>query len=365
MTETNCDVIVIGAGPAGAVHAGRLAAAGQRVLLVAPDTAHPPGTFELLSGLVEADIREFGLLGAIQHRAPRCAGTVFRWMDRRFLERSGKGWHGGWIIDRFWFDPLVSEYAVRHGARRLNAVVAGVRPSQDGLQVRCRTAGRTGQFLTVHAGRAVVATGRTGRLAARADLRRRVVRSMVAITTSAPGPFPRIGPRLLVDAAPNGWWYAMGDGAQATIGYVTDVDLLDGGPDRLAVTWRNAARGVAWLPSWARTSPVRGRPSGVQITEVPAMGTVLPLGDAAFSADPLSGHGIALAITAACRAADNPDAYPRWVAKQFAEHMAYESKLYGVAQLHGASEFWCRRTRPGSADITGAPASGCQRQPSL
>jgi flavin-dependent dehydrogenase len=351
MIESHCDVVVVGAGPAGAVHAARLSAAGQRVVVVAPRSTHRAGTFELLSAAAEDDLRRLGMLDVIRCSAPRCAGTVFRWVTGQFRERSGPGWHGGWVVDRARLDRQLATLAAESGAHRIDGTAASLHTAAVGVQVRCRPTGQAESEVVVHAGRAVLASGRAGRLAARAGLRRQVIHSMVAITTTEPGPFPRIGPRLLVDAAARGWWYAMGDGTCATIGYVTDVDLLHHGPDRLAATWREAARGVEWLPNWARTAPVQGRPSTVQVTEVPTAADIVPIGDAAFSADPLSGHGITLAIAGGLRAAAEPGLYPQWVRQQCREHLEHEVGLYAAAGRHGESEFWRRRVQP-SADAT-------------
>lgn len=342
MTNTRHNVAVVGTGPAGTLHAARLAAAGARVIAIGSSATHRVGTYELLSGTTAAALARLGLLRAISGRAQRCAGTVFRWPDRLFRERSGAGWNGGWVVDRHWLDPLLRDFAVGAGVSLLPASVAAVEPTRDGYLLTCRSAGAR-SATTVCADRLVLATGRASRLAIRCGLRRQGLRPMVAITTSRPGPFPRLGPRLLVDAAVGGWWYALGDGTTATIGYVTDIDLLAAGSDRLVATWARAAQDIDWLPTWARTAPLRGRPAGVQATE-PRLGGVTVLGDAALALDPLSGHGMALAVTGALRAADEPDAYVEWLAEQRVAHDRDEVSLYAAAAHPPGAAFWLRRT---------------------
>lgn len=337
---TEVDTLVIGAGPAGAVHAVRRVQQGGQVLVVAPRRRVRRGTFELLSGASAPLLRELGLLDAVRRRAPECDGTVHRWSTDQFGHRSGEGWTGGWIIDRAWFDPLLREWVASCGARVRDAVATSVEDGQDAASVTIRAA--DGRVECLRAGRVAFATGRAGRLPARSGLSPGASRQMVAITTARPGPFPRLGARLLVDAAPTGWWYAMGDGVNATVGYVTDADLLAVGPGRAAATWHEATAGVGWLPAWARDAEVRGRPSAVRTGAVRS-GRLMALGDAATAPDPLSGHGLHLAFAGAVRSVDAPEDYEHWAAVQRLEHDRAGSALYAAARHDGP--FWRRRTR--------------------
>lgn len=341
MNDDRFDFAVVGAGPAGVLHGVRLAARGGRVVVVGSHRRAQPGTFELLSSTTAPALDELALLPAIRRRAPRCTGTVFRWADRRFRQQSGAGWNGGWVIDRNWLDPMLREHAASAGVTLVAARVSALLRVGTECRLRCHMPGG-GEPMTLRAGRLALANGRGGRLAAKCGLSRRDLRTMVSINTSQAGPFPQLGPRLLVDAADNGWWYAMGDGRTATIGYVTDVDQLAAGPDRLAATWTAAAQRAGWLPEWARSAELRGRPAGAQATD-PAGERVVVIGDAALALDPLSGHGLSLAIAGAFHSADEPESYRQWVADQRHQHDQGERTLYSAARHPVGAPFWARR----------------------
>ena len=90
------------------------------------------------------------------------------------------------------------------------------------------------------------------------------------------------------------------------------------GPGRsdLRRAWSAAlATGPAWLPGLTRaTLTIRPSRSRVAVaTDVPVR-----VGDAALSVDPLSGHGLTLALEGAVRCLD-PD-QPAWLRAQAEEH---------------------------------------------
>lgn len=343
------DVAVIGDGPTGAAHAAAHEAAGRHVALIGAGAAHPRGTYELLSGRAAPVLHILGVLDTVRDRGTPCAGTVFRWMHDRFAQQNGQQaqWNGGWMIDRHWFDPMVRAAATcRPGVTSVSARVSGAEPDRGGWRVACTRAvnGRTEAF-AVRARHLILAGGRTGRAVNRYGVHRRIHHRMVSIVTREPIPVPELGPRLLVDSAADGWWYAMGDGTGTTIGYVTDIDLLSRGPDRLTATWRQAARGVDWLPPGAAQAPLRARTSVVACADLgtDAEQLPLPVGDAGLAADPLSGHGLVLGLRGALHAAADPADYLAWLARQQHEHREQERLLYRAERRYPASAFWRRR----------------------
>jgi len=127
---------------------------------------------------------------------------------------------------------------------------------------------------------------------------------MVAITCHLPDGLPDLRPRLLVDAATDGSWYATSDGSSSTIGYVTDTDLLAGGPDRLQRTWARAVLTPDWLPLGLADAPLVARRAAIsECSPSDDPGAAVPIGDAALSADPLSGHGLLVGLRGALHAA--------------------------------------------------------------
>ncbi len=348
------DVAVVGDGPAGAAYALSAARAGRTVVMVGMQSPHPRGTLELLAGRAGNLLHRLGLLDSVTTRAPACMGTVFRWGRGRFVERPGTADSRGpgWIVDREWFDPLLREAATAAGAEKVKAVVSTVTFEAGRWQLACarRAGGRPNRRIC--AGEVVLATGRVSKLANRCGLQRRVRHRMVAITAWVPGGLAGLGSRLLVDPGPFGWWYALGDDRGTVVGYVTDVDLLAAGSDRAVATWRAASLTAGWLPPVLRCAelalragvvaevilpPVLPRPEHSQRQLHP-----LPLGDAALAADPLSGHGLSIALDGALRATTNRDEYIHWLAVSQEAHRLQERTLYGDEGRY-PFEFWRRR----------------------
>jgi flavin-dependent dehydrogenase len=239
-------------------------------------------------------------------------------------------------VDRAELDRALREGAAERGVPLLRGTVGRVDRTGSGWSLHLHRPAST----PLDADSVTLATGRGGPGAHRFALRRAPPTPMVAITTAAPGPFPQLGARLLVDAASDGWWYALGDGRRATIGFVTDADLMTPGTG-FAATWAGAARTAEWLPAWARNPVLRGRRSSLSSAQ-PGDAFVRVVGDAALALDPLSGHGVTLAVEGALRAADDPASYPDWLADQDVTHRAQGTRLYRAAGRAGS--FWQRRT---------------------
>jgi len=351
--ERDYDVAVVGDGPAGAAYALSAARAGRTVVMVGMQSLHPHGTLELLAGGAGHILHRLGLLESLATRAPACVGTVFRWGRGRFVERPGaadsRG--AGWVVDREWFDPLLREGATAAGVEKVKAVVSTVIFEAGRWQLACtrRAGGRPSRRIC--AGEVVLATGRVSKLANRCGLQRRVRHRMVAITAWVPGGLAGLGSRLLVDPGPSGWWYALGDDRGTVVGYVTDVDLLAAGSDRARATWRTACSTAGWLPPVLRCADLALRASVVAEVILPPVVPrpahspqlhPLPLGDAALAADPLSGHGLSIALDGALRATTNPEEYIHWLAASQEAHRLQERTLYGDEGRY-PFEFWRRR----------------------
>jgi 2-polyprenyl-6-methoxyphenol hydroxylase-like FAD-dependent oxidoreductase len=285
--------VVVGAGPAGAAAAASAAQRGESVLLAGRDMDHPAGTLEVLSGRATAALLALGWYDDVVSRARPCDAIVSRWASAQYVERPALLEPGGLglIVDRAWFDPLVRRLAVRDGVRRV------VAPAQ-----------------VPAARRRVLATGKHARFA---GLRRALGPSRVALTAAySNGAVRDLAHRLAVEAVPDGWWSAVDDGRSVAVTYVTDPVVLRRG-GRPEDVWRTAVRdGPGWLPVGCASARPRVRPirSCLQAGD----GGPVRVGDSALSVDPLSGHGLALALETGLRC-HQPD-YLAWLADQAAEH---------------------------------------------
>ena len=295
------DVAIVGNGPAGCAHAGVCRKRGQSVALIGRARDPQRGTYELLSGSAASFLDAHGVLDAIGGHAERCAGTVFRWGRSDFAERPAlEVAASGWIVDRAWLDPLLRNTMARNVCHVRGEAVSIVRVSK-GWVTRVTAGGRSVQ---IRANSVVLASGRSGRLAGDLGLVRRRRHRMLAITSRLASPIPWLGCRLLVDSAAQGWWYAVGDTQGALVGYVTDADLLPSGPDRVRAMWTSASRRLDWLPRTPSVGALRVQPATVaelvipdpKMRATPTHHGALLVGDAALAPDPLSGHGLTLAL---------------------------------------------------------------------
>jgi flavin-dependent dehydrogenase len=319
----NVDVCVIGAGPAGAAAAIAVRSTGAQVCLI---TA-PPQRFaglELISGRARTALHDLELLDAVSTAQP-CAGSVIRWTDADFDEQSclldPDG--GGWIVERRRFDDALHTAALRLGMSVLVQRVVEV--EELSAQRQCaRTSDRE-----VVADAVVIASGAT-RNPVRRLFDRHERRRMVALGVRLePDAVDDLGHRLLVDHAPNGWWYAIADRTATDVVYCTDAGMAKGARG-IRAAWREACLSAAdWLPSAARRRRPRVRPATVGVGWPSTRGRTRLVGDAALTVDPLSGHGITLALLGAMRW--NELDYADWLADTARSHDRMESDVYRAA----------------------------------
>lgn len=354
MPGLTCDVLVVGAGPAGAFAALILARAGADVVLVSAGDRRLPGPGELLAPAARRLLDSHGLVATDIGAVP-CEGVLSR------LGEGGPEFHDYALLacapalslDRSRFDAKLVASAREAGVRILeSARVRGSRRDEgSGGHVELSVGGRR---LGVSSGWVLEATGRKGPyLRSRVD-RRRFDRLVALATPFAPAKCRNF---LVVEAARDGWWYA----APATQGahqlvFLTDADLLPrGGAARrewLATQFHGTelvAGSVAEDPDF---SALQGYDAGFSIAQSPAVDGWAAIGDAALALDPLSGHGIWTALRGAGRAARAlidrgriDGDYCRWVADRCEEEVAMRTGTYAAGRLRFRnSPFWARRS---------------------
>ncbi|MBM4021948.1 MAG: FAD-dependent oxidoreductase [Planctomycetes bacterium] len=308
------DMVIVGAGPAGAATALRLAAAGHAVLIVDRDE-FPRGK---VCGccLSSAAIAELDALG-IDVRSSAVGGVPLervRLMVRR--RWTPLGMPSGIVLSREALDVTLLRRAIEAGCHWLpHAHVSGC----DVVDTEARVAMRAGagQVATLRARRCVIATGlgdhvRIG--VAATDRRRRRVNAAARIGLGAwlPEDAADLGPGELVMAV-------------ARHGYCGVVRLEDGRLDLAAAVDRRAVAAVSGpaslvvevidesglgrampglAPALARV-PLRATPRLTHDAPLVAGGgRILRVGDAAGYVEPFTGEGIGWAISAARILAD-------------------------------------------------------------
>ena len=178
--DWEADILVAGAGPAGASIARLLAMGGRRVAVVDPGVR----VTDRLEVLPPAGCEALGALGLTKllddpRIARRCLGIRRRWGSRPserddfFCRRGGRGF----TIDRAGFDHALRAAATAAGVTFVAGRVVGVRRVAGAAVAKIATAAAA---LTMRADVAVDATGRRSALARRMGARRQVFERRIA-----------------------------------------------------------------------------------------------------------------------------------------------------------------------------------------
>ncbi len=309
MTTGGFDVVVVGAGPAGATTARGLARRGLRVLLV--DRARFPRSKVCgccLNPRALATLARIGLGALVETLGAEPLTGLDLAAGRR---RATLDYPLGAALSRDALDAALAAEAVAAGAEFLPGASAALAPG--GVRLTLSDAARE-----VRARFVVSATGLADGL-------------FPAEARAAPTARSRVGAGTILDAAPDGYapgriFMACGRG-----GYVGLVVLEDGRLDVAAALdpaavreAGGAAAAAAAIVASTRLPDVpglaasrwRGTPALSRSPAKVVVGSVFRVGDSAGYVEPFTGEGIAWALaggeTLAATLADDPDPAGRW-----------------------------------------------------
>lgn len=355
------DVLILGAGPAGATAALNLAAT-HRVLMVDRARAAAPASHigESLPPAAGRLMRDMGLLDDFlsQGHAPY-HGNRALWngvsTEYHFLrDPDGHGWH----LERGRFDAWLRDLARQRGAALLTpASLQGIDADAGGWRVRLDTAGGA---CMVHAKIVIDASGRGASLArklgARRERRDQLVSSwLYGGAEQADGGFSHI------EGSEQGWWYSAPlPGRRRVLAFHTDADLAPARDLRAAPRLLAAALelpgigGVLAQSGFCAETEVRVAAAHSAALDAAAGPGWFAAGDAAISFDPISSQGIFNAMYTGLAAAEaiartlggDANAYTDYTAELANIKTAYERHLaysYGQEGRWPQAPFWRRR----------------------
>ncbi|ODS58180.1 MAG: hypothetical protein ABS36_04660 [Acidobacteria bacterium SCN 69-37] len=290
-------VVIAGGGPAGALAARKLTAAGARVLVV--DRARPGRieAAEILSPEGQAILDD----EKIWPRIPLdftwpCTAVAAAW------DRPEPDWTRfdpcAWHVDRIRFDAWMLVQLRSAGVDVVCGTAMDAHRIHDGWRIAIVADTVT---RTVSASCLILATGRTSRTI---RLARRDPIDTLCLVAGTTSPDPVDPDALIVEAAPDGWWYSAPlVSGRLFAGWMTDFSLVPDGDYA-----RAAAASLPGAPLHTRRlgapqlSTIIGSASW-RMTPAAGDGWVA-IGDAALARDPIGGDGLTAALRSARHGAD-------------------------------------------------------------
>jgi geranylgeranyl reductase family protein len=301
----DCDVLIVGAGPAGSALAAALAEGGRDVLLVESRShPRPKACAEYASPRIVEELRRLGLDGGSWRRDALALAGMRVIHGREAVDiryHDGTRPRMAWGLERTAFDAALAAHAVSRGARLMERTVFEDLSWRDG-----RVAGAT---LRTADGRRSVrcrwlvgADGARSRVALRLGVERRVTAprrlGMVAHYEGSPelagSGEMHVGPGWYVGLAPLA-------GGRLNVGMALPMNghAPRAAEDRFQAAIDGIPAVAARLEGRSRLTPIRGAsPIGHRVARAAGPGWLL-IGDAAGFIDPFTGEGIYRALRSA------------------------------------------------------------------
>jgi flavin-dependent dehydrogenase len=347
------DAVVVGGGPAGCAAAIGLVRAGASVLLLerSQSPADKPG--EVIDASIRSSLAALGVEGClVELGSLTLAGRLVEWGDvsgadvADLLNPLGPGS----LVRRSDF-----ERGLLGAARTLGVtVVTGTHsvvaaPVGTAWQIGYGNGGAQNCAATPLI---VEATGRGPGVVGSG--RRRRLDNLVALMAYVPAQPNVHDQRLIVEAAEDGWWYgALLPNRQVVVALMTDARSLPRGVSARRAWWTArlcATRHIRGLvPAEENRFVLRGFPADSSIRETLSGPGWVALGEAAAAYDPLTGCGVALAVTKGAALVrlvanfDFSDAIAAYVAAErdtFAGYAAERALVYSQAAHRFTTQFW-------------------------
>lgn len=377
------DVLVVGAGPAGAAVAGQLAGH-CRVALIGRAVQAGRAIGETLPAAARVILSDLGVWDAFTAQGHRPAwsrrslwGSSEVIFQDALFDPQGAGWH----LDRARFDAMLLEAARSRGVPCLvPATLRSLQRQPPGAPMRWRCLIDRAQGDPAHGPlelscRIVVdATGRAARVARQAGAQVRRDGRLVCFHAWVEPPSHGHAGTTMIESDAEGWWYSadLPDGS-CVIAWQTDIDLPEARRLRSTADLLEMAQHTALVGARSRGSrvlePLRVAAAHEQWLDAASGPDWLAVGDAGLSFDPLASQGLLNSLVTGSEAATavrrslagDADALPSWnawIGTIRAAYRTHHRHYYALEQRWANETFWARRQRTpeAGADVIAAPA---------
>lgn len=377
------DVLVVGAGPAGAAVAAQLAGH-CRVALIGRAVQAGRAIGETLPAAARVILSDLGVGDAFAAQGHRPAwsrrslwGSSEVIFQDALFDPQGAGWH----LDRARFDAMLLEAARSRGVPCLvPATLRSLQRQPPGAPMRWRCLIDRAQGDPAHGPlelscRIVVdATGRAARVARQAGAQVRRDGRLVCFHAWVEPPSHGHAGTTMIESDAEGWWYSadLPDGS-CVIAWQTDIDLPEARRLRSTADLLEMAQHTALVGARSRGSrvlePLRVAAAHEQWLDAASGPDWLAVGDAGLSFDPLASQGLLNSLVTGSEAATavrrslagDADALPSWnawIGTIRAAYRTHHRHYYALEQRWANETFWARRQRTpeAGADVIAAPA---------
>ena len=352
-----CDVLVVGTGPAGAASAIALAQRGLHVVLVDVATRRRGSPGESLHGVAAYSLRELGLWSRFFDQPLRrsyLSEIVWEHSEPRERRAIDHAWGPEFHLERERFDAWLCLEAERGGVKRMSCLgIDHTRFDRALDRFHCSIRTERGA-IHVEAKALVDATGRSAAIMRRLGGRFRTSPDqLIAIYKVYDQPLAQ--PSVLIEAAPDGWWYTapLPHGRSLAI-WFTDATCARGQASQQTyfetalLSTNHTCERVGNLDS---DTPLSVCAAGPSLTLYDPALPALAVGDAAAAFDPISGDGLCFALRSALDAAEALERffagrrtsladYAAGVEAIFERHVIRRAILYDAVTRFGDAPFW-------------------------